>query len=272
MGTAHSLARYPCHPRLAPFIEHYWTVSWDLPAPAAQVSAVLSHPAMHLTVEEGEGIRHGMELPAALVHGVATRRFEVELAGRGRVLGAKFRPGGFTALTGMCAADLTDAVVRAEAIWPDARELTARALAATDDAGRCGELDAFLLGLAQPPDVRYPAVLDMVAAALTRRSITTTARLAASQGLGVRTVQRLTSRYVGVGAMWMIRRYRLHDALTELQADPWQNLADLAHGLGWYDQAHFTRDFSAAVGVSPARYADQRKAATGIDARHRGSR
>lgn len=111
--------------------------------------------------------------------------------------------------------------------------------------------------MAQPPDERYPAVLALVSAALARRSITTTAELAASQGLGVRTVQRLTSRYVGVGAMWMIRRYRLHDALTELQADPWQNLADLANGLGWYDQAHLTRDFSAAVGISPARYADE---------------
>ena len=34
-------------------------------------------------------------------------------------------------------------------------------------------------------------------------------------------------------------------------------LADLAHRWGWYDQAHFTRDFTSLVGVSPGEYRDR---------------
>lgn len=141
VGTAHSLARYPCHPLLAPFIEHYWTVAWDLPPRAAHASAVLSHPAVHRSVEEGDGPRHGRALPATLVHGVPTRRFEVELGGHGRILGAKFRPGGFAALTGMGVAALTDKVVPAGAIVPGAESLTSAVLAVSGDVRRCRVLD-----------------------------------------------------------------------------------------------------------------------------------
>ena len=34
-------------------------------------------------------------------------------------------------------------------------------------------------------------------------------------------------------------------------------LTDLAVSYGWYDQAHFTRDFTALVGVTPGQYRDR---------------
>jgi hypothetical protein len=35
----------------------------------------------------------------------------------------------------------------------------------------------------------------------------------------------------------------------------WQSWAALAHDLGYADQAHLTRDFTATIGVPPSRYA-----------------
>ncbi|WP_164874109.1 helix-turn-helix domain-containing protein [Rhodococcus spongiicola] len=68
-------------------------------------------------------------------------------------------------------------------------------------------------------------------------------------------MQRILRRYTGITASWLISRYRLLDTLDALQSDPRRDVAELAVVLGWYDQAHLTREFTAAVGVPPARYA-----------------
>ncbi|WP_427015752.1 AraC family transcriptional regulator [Pseudarthrobacter sp. P1] len=255
VGQTFSLQRYPCDPRLEPYLEHYWAVEWRLAGKRVQQSDVLSHPAVHLTIEEGSTGRYGLVLPAALVHGVPTRRFEIGLSGSGRVLGAKFRPGGFAALAGVSVQGLTDRVLPVEALWPEGAALTGDVLAVEADAGRCAVLDAFLLSRLPRPDPRYPLVLAIVADALADRSATTVEEVARRHNISVRTLQRLARRYIGVGAKWLIRRFRLHDAVVDLQANPDRDLAALAQDLGWYDQAHFTRDFTAAVGTSPARYA-----------------
>ncbi len=81
--------------------------------------------------------------------------------------------------------------------------------------------------------------------------------VAARHGLSVRALQRLFRRFVGVGPKWVLQRYRLHDAVTAIDTAPgvMADLAGLAASLGWSDQSHFTRDFTAAVGVSPHAYA-----------------
>ena len=57
-------------------------------------------------------------------------------------------------------------------------------------------------------------------------------QVAALGGLSVRSLQRLFAGYVG-----------------EVE-----DLAGLAVSLGWFDQAHFSRDFRAVVGVPPSAY------------------
>jgi hypothetical protein len=60
---------------------------------------------------------------------------------------------------------------------------------------------------------------------------------------------------VGLGPSWVIRRYRLHEAAAHATAGGDVDWARLAVTLGYYDQAHLVRDFTAAVGTAPARYA-----------------
>ncbi|MGH3243290.1 MAG: helix-turn-helix domain-containing protein, partial [Spirillospora sp.] len=78
-----------------------------------------------------------------------------------------------------------------------------------------------------------------------------------------RGLQRLFHEYVGIGPKWVIRRYRMLEAAGRAEAGARVGWADLAAELGYTDQAHFTRDFTAAVGTPPARYA--REASTGGD-------
>ena len=221
---------------------------------------MLPHPTCSLTVELGSHPRPGMPVGETVaVTGVCTHRFDVEVRGWGRVVGLRFRPGGLAALTGLPASAWTDRSVAASQVLP------AGLVAALADPGLAQRgtdwadvAEAGLAALAdERPDPRYDLLLDVVTDMLADHALLTVADVAQRHGVTVRTLQRMFTHYVGVGPKWVLARYRLHDAVADLDAGWAGTLTDLAVRYGWYDQAHFTRDFTALVGVTPGEYRDR---------------
>lgn len=70
-----------------------------------------------------------------------------------------------------------------------------------------------------------------------------------------RTRQRLFSLYVGVSPKWVIKRFRLHEAAAQLASGKVTDWPTIALELGYFDQAHFIKDFNRMVRSSPAEYA-----------------
>ena len=94
----------------------------------------------------------------------------------------------------------------------------------------------------------------MIAAMLGDRALVRVAQVEERCGIGTRTLQRLFERYVGVSPKWVLSRYRMHDVVTALDEGYDGSLADLAAEYGWFDQAHFTREFTELIGVRRASY------------------
>jgi transcriptional regulator GlxA family with amidase domain len=94
----------------------------------------------------------------------------------------------------------------------------------------------------------------VVNAAATVHGPVNVAELSVKVGIGERKLQRLFSNYVGVSPKWVIQRFRLQEAIGQLSTPDSVDLANLAHALGFFDQAHFTRDFTKLVGRSPLDY------------------
>jgi AraC-like DNA-binding protein len=182
-----------------------------------------------------------------------TRRFTVDLTGAGRVSAVKFRPGCFAAFTGMLPARDSVVPLRAELGLAGA-DLLAAVHAEDDDGARAAVLDAALLPRAPTPPDAYVDLLGLVAAMTEDRSLVRVDQVASLGGLSVRSLQRLFAAYVGVSPKAVLARYRLQDAAAAIDAGEVDDLADLAASLGWFDQAHFSRDFRAVVGVTPSSY------------------
>ncbi|SFF65076.1 helix-turn-helix domain-containing protein [Blastococcus tunisiensis] len=246
----------PVSEPLRPFVERYWSVRWDLTGQPPFRSEVLSHPSVNVSVETGTEPRFGFALPAVLLHGVVTRRFVVDLTGAGRVTAVKFRPGGFPALTGALPGRNTVEPVGDRLGLPAARLLD-DVLAPEDDDARAAVLDAALLPLASEPADAYLDLLGLIDAMISDRELVRVDQVAALGGISVRSLQRLFAGYVGVTPKAVLARYRLQDAAAAIDAGNGDDLAALAASLGWFDQAHFSRDFRAVVGVPPSEYLRQ---------------
>ncbi len=56
------------------------------------------------------------------------------------------------------------------------------------------------------------------------------------------------------GAFHPFQRYRMHEAAEKIAEGRAGDMGDLALRLGYFDQAHFIRDFKAIVGRPPGQY------------------
>ncbi|GAB2688250.1 helix-turn-helix domain-containing protein [Thalassiella azotivora] len=247
---------------LRPFVERYWSVRWDRRGQPPFRSEVLSHPSVNVSVEQGTQPRFGLPMPAVLVHAVVTRRFVVDLVGAGSVVAVKFRPGGFAAMTGTPPARDTVAPLGDE-LGVDAGRLLEDVLAQDADDDRAAALDAALAPAAREPDAAYLELVELLAVMVDDRDLVRVEQVAAWAGTTVRGLQRLFSRYVGVGPKAVLARYRLQDAVARIDAGEVDDLAALAASLGWFDQAHFSRDFRAVVGTTPSAYLAHSRGAPG---------
>ncbi len=238
-------ARYEVDPTLEASIEHWWSVTWRLPPGVEQARSTLPHPSIHVFQEGRE----------ARVVGVNRGRYTWTLRGEGRVFAAKFRPGAFRGLWGRSVTELTDRTLPlAEVVGQARAKAYGEALwAAASDDDRIRIATEFFAAVLPPPAANARLLRELVDAVATDRSITTVEALRARSGLHLRELQRWFRDAVGISPKWMIQRYRLHDALTALEAGT-GTIAAVAADLGYADQAHFARDFKALVGLTPREY------------------
>ncbi len=224
--TRFRLERFDPSPEVGRFVDWYWVVTWDLDEPYEQ--PVFAHPVVNVVFGDGD----------ATVYGPPTRIGSRTLVGRGRVLGVMFRPAGYRPFLGEPMRTIVD------------RQLPYGVELAPDPEAVDRHL-ASLVPMEYQPSEDTTAVVERIAAdpALVR-----VGALADELGVSERQLQRRFSDHVGLSPKRVIRRYRLYEAAERVRSGP-VDWAALAVELGYSDQAHLGRDFTVALGVSPARYA-----------------
>ena len=258
-ATHFRLARHKPPDALAPFVDYYWIPRWDLRGQPPYEQTILPHPNVHLVFEAG----------GAGIFGVDRRLFTRSLAGLGLAFGVRFGAGGFRPFWQAPISQLTDRVVPAARLFGARAEKTRQAIMCAgadlegDGAGGDDGADARMIGYAESllcsvlPE-RDP-VAEEVGALVSRITddpgLRRVDELSAASGMTARTLQRLFADYVGVSPKWVMRRARLHEAAERADSGEPVDWASLAADLGYADQAHLTRDFTATIGISPTRYA-----------------
>lgn len=230
------------------FVQRYWIIHWDLRGRPAHRQETLPHPCVNFVVERGK----------TRVYGPANARGIQILKGAGSVFGVKFRPGGYRPFMRGPVSSLTDGWISArQAFGVVGRTLEDTILPLGEPAHQIAAIEGFLREHLPAPDPTVALIDAIVDEIYARREIQRVEDLAACFGYSARSLQRLFNDYVGVSPKWVIRRYRLQEAADRLAEGHARSLEALALELGYFDQAHFNRDFKALVGRSPADYARQ---------------
>lgn len=227
------------HGALAEVVAHFWSIRWDLRAPF--VAQTLPHPTTHVVFEA-----------EATVSGPTSKRFTRTLSGKGEVLGVKFRPAMFSSVCARPASALAERVLPLAEVLPSAASWAADVARARSLDAKLRVCEAALERLVQPVPPLVETLRDLTEAIEHDRTLVRVAELARRAHLQPRTLERSFRRHVGKSPKWVLRRYRLIDAAERLATGDGASIADIAQDVGYYDQAHFARDFRALVGVAPS--------------------
>ncbi len=245
-----TLARYLPAPEFAAFVEHYWIIRWDIRGQPPYRQETLPYPNVHLVFERGN----------SRIVGVMTGKFGYLLKDKGQVFGIKFRPGAFYPFVETDVAAFTDkSLALSEVFGAEIDALVEPMLTLEDDAALVTLAEDFLRDRLPDTDGTVGLIDALVECIRLDRAITKVDDLVARTGINKRTLQRLFHQYVGVSPKWVIQRFRLHEATEHLDEDTAVAGARLAAELGYFDQAHFIKDFKGLVGRSPAEYAKQHR-------------
>jgi AraC-like DNA-binding protein len=229
---------------LSYFIEHYWLIAWDLRGQEPYVQEVLPYPSVHLVFEPGQ----------TRIVGVISGKFARRLEGQGQVFGVKFRPGAFYPFVRSPISRITDAMLRLEDAFGIDSGALEQAIFAQPSQGRQMEIvEQFLYARLPERDPAIDEINRIIGGVIADRTIVKVDDIVRRFGLGKRTLQRLFSQYVGVSPKWAIKRYRLQEAAEQLAggAADWTRMAV---DLGYFDQAHFIKDFKQLIGRTPGEY------------------
>lgn len=240
----------PLHPYvLAIFRVRSATAGWTetiLPKGNVDLLFNLGGPILGTGFENGD---HLVRPGESWTSGLKTRPYRIRPMPGMYIVGVSLRADAAAALLPESPA----ALLNREAPGPADYGEAAERLHGTDDFGaQCALLRGWLLARTRP---RRGAEVARHACALLRRARADDPVHGAARALAVSTrhLRRIVTEQVGVGPAEYVRLSRFTEALVGLHV-PGATIGRVAHEAGYYDHAHFCRDFRRFAGLTPQEY------------------
>jgi AraC-like DNA-binding protein len=199
-------------------------------------------------------------LPIAVIVGFQNKTIPILMHGTIKVVAARLFAWGAMALLQDNVNTLTNTVTALGTGWDDLAELLKSHVKQGQYEQAVTTLEEFLI---QQALVRtYDLKLIQTAAKLLHhtKGQYRIAELADYCKLSARQLERSFQKVIGISPKLFARTLRFAETQRRLMFEPDIDLTSLAYDYGYFDQAHFIKDFKAFTGKTPSEYAEQMRA------------
>jgi AraC-like DNA-binding protein len=240
---------------LSPFVKQYWLMTVNSAVQASE--RVIPTGMMCLMFHRGERIFSSSEnewQPRAFLSGQDTSYTDLSYCGGIDMISIEFRPGGAKAFFKMPMIELYGQAVAIGVLSdPLLAELEKRLYDAADAKTSVLLIENFLYKRLYQLDAynvkRINAVMQSIYGG--QQNIEA---LAGTACLGYKQFKRIFASYIGANPKDYLRIVRFQKALHILQLQPGISLTQLTYDCGYYDQAHFIKEFKQFSGYTPTEY------------------
>jgi AraC-like DNA-binding protein len=252
-------------PALQPYIEGYVLVdvNWAECDPQSSVWRLLPYGQASFLFLYGDlheySYRNAQEAmlrtSRAFLVGQLTQPIWLKFSGCTRLIKVQVKPAGMSQLLPLHLGELTDVPsLDLEAVWGRAvPTLVERLHDAATDADRIQLLDAFLQQRLLPQDGYIDYVQYTVEQLQASGGSLAIQSMEQQLGISRRHLERLFRTKVGLAPKELGKIIRLNQAFQRVQQQPSLSMTALAHECGYFDQAHFSRDFLHLTGARPSK-------------------
>lgn len=245
---------YAAPASLAAFVKCYWTLEGTL----SEKQHIVPDGCMEMIFHYGDLFRQyladGSSIlqPRAFVFGQVTSPLTIEPTGTTGIFAVRFHPGGFAAFASLPLQEMENTAVPLERLFGDDGLLLEQlVLNRSNVTERISILDSFLLARSGGAEATDQLVQSSVDALLKSNGQMNVDELSGQVRINRRMLERKFSSAIGLSPKQLTKIIRLQATLKMMERKQFTSLTSLAYENGYYDQAHFIRDFKAFTGMSP---------------------
>ncbi|WP_345085124.1 helix-turn-helix transcriptional regulator [Nemorincola caseinilytica] len=248
-------------PPLAAYVKCIWSLQVDGEPGILHKEKILPDGCIELIFHYGDKYRQydsneGYVLqPRSFVHGQMKSYIEVGPTGHTGMVAARFYPHGLAMFTKVPMQELTGLVVDVHTLFGSEAMHTEEQLGnARNEEERVAIMERFLLGRLRAATPRMDSVAYAVQRITANGGNIAVSQLAAEVFMSERQFERVFLATVGLSAKAFSKITRSQNGIKSAQAGKTTSLTQLALDAGYYDQAHFIRDFKEFAGVTPMQF------------------
>lgn len=251
--------------QLSSLIEHYMLVDIDWKELSSVATVWRLIPFGQVSMLFLYGDPHGYSLSGAsepmkdtsnaFMVGQLTQPLWLRFSGHTRLIKIQFKPSGIQQLIPLNMEEFTNVPsIDLESLWGNAvNELLEQLHGCDSDDLRVELLNRFLERRLVPLHMQASYIDYTIKQLECARGNVNIADLEVKLGITGRHLERLFKARVGLTPKEISKVIRLNYAFSCLEKEPEMSLTSLSHESGYYDQAHFSKDFKKIAGISPSR-------------------
>lgn len=247
-------------PILSPYVDCYWILEPAAGTPPEQQRIPADGRAELIFNFGAASQRESMDQnefceigAASFIMGTRDKAYTLDHRGAPIYVAVRFRPGGLSAFSSLSMAEINNLHTELDDLWgfQVTRDIEAQLESAGSHRAKVNLLEAVLMRYFNPPDH-----LERILYAIQKiedQTVESMPDLAADLNLSQKHFERLFHRYVGFRPSLFTRISRFQRVIYTVMKHPRASipLGALASQAGYYDQAHFNRDFKAFSGFTP---------------------
>ena len=244
-------------PELRPFVKCFWTLD-DEGSQEPVRQRILPDGCIEMIFHYGDLFRQYFEdgtntiQPRCFVFGQITKFIEIAPTGKTGTISARFLPGGLLPFLHVDISSLENKAVSMGELFGEKGEILEESvIAANNNKDRQKLIESFLLSLLEDPKTIDKITRDCVEVILQSQGQTDMDELAGLVNVNRRNIERRFASSIGMSPKQLSRVVRLQATLRMLEQKNFTSLTSLAYENGYYDQAHFIKDFKEFTGIKP---------------------
>ena len=248
---------YTPSPELQPFVKCFWSLD-DEKSDEPVKQRVLPDGCMEMIFHYGDLYKQYFEdgssiiQPKSFVFGQITKYIEIAPTGVSGIISARFLPDGLTPFLDIPVSALeNEAVPVSEIFFDEGKELEENVIGANNNEERIRLIEKFLLSKLTGSRAIDTITKSCVEVIFQSHGQINVVELADRMNINRRNMERKFTSLIGISPKQLARVARLQATMKMLGQKNFTSLTSLAYENGYYDQAHFIKDFKEFTGISP---------------------
>ena len=276
MSHSHNLKNpdfvQPCYRKfsagslLADYIQCYWTITSNSQIHSPVFNRILPDGCIDIIFNLGDPfyrVSHDLSvnyLPQNFVVGAMRQPLVVGLTGQVEVIGVRFKPGGAYPFFRFPLNEMTDHLVALDDLRHQiVNEMEFHIAEKATITRKIAYLEYLLARHIQAAPHKDGIIGKAISNICDSKGQVTINSLGKLLGISSRHLERKFIENVGLSPKMFCRVIRVRNAISIMRSQSKPDWSEITYSAGFYDQAHFIREFKAISGLNPGAYVNERK-------------